>query len=381
MKIERSTEIVRQWQILMAIESAADATIPSLSEKLGVTTRTIRRDLTALQQAGFPIYDDRVDGQVYWRLSGRPFKRLTDTAFTLTELCAFYVNRARLASIGASPIEADVQSALAKISSALSPAMRTFLDDLGIVVNWKPDPGPRAASRGQKALVDDLVRATMNHRRVEMRYHSFSGQQVKEYSVEPYRLTFGNGGLYLSAYVPAYGQMRTFATQRIRTLRVLDDTFSPVQQLPAEVFGTSLGIFTGPPEHVEILFEPPVAAYVEERQWHRSQTVTRHEDGTITLALEVSNDLALRSWVLSFGHAARVLTPEALASDILDELQEASGHYGPQMPLELSEAVVDHSRQYRLPFPSAEPARAERASRPRTSRAAGSSRRVRPASR
>jgi predicted DNA-binding transcriptional regulator YafY len=33
--------------------------------------------------------------------------------------------------------------------------------------------------------------------------------------------------------------------------------------------------------------------------------------------------LALRSWILSFGHQARVLKPAALAEAILDELEEA----------------------------------------------------------
>jgi len=72
---------------------------------------------------------------------------------------------------------------------------------------------------GRSQYQEELVRATLEHRTLEMTYHSFSSRQVKRYRVEPYRLTFGNGGPYLYAYVPAYGQMRTFAVQRIRTLK------------------------------------------------------------------------------------------------------------------------------------------------------------------
>ena len=36
----------------------------ALADELGVTTRTIRRDLAALQEAGFPLYDEKDgDGQ------------------------------------------------------------------------------------------------------------------------------------------------------------------------------------------------------------------------------------------------------------------------------------------------------------------------------
>ena len=54
----RNSELIRQWTILQQLASSRASTIPSLSADLNVTTRTIRRDLVALQAAGFPIYDD-----------------------------------------------------------------------------------------------------------------------------------------------------------------------------------------------------------------------------------------------------------------------------------------------------------------------------------
>ena len=59
--------------------------------------------------------------------------------------------------------------------------------------------------------------AILGRRRVRMRYHSFSSQQVKDYIVEPYRLAYAQGGLYLQAFVPDYSEMRTFAAQRIES--------------------------------------------------------------------------------------------------------------------------------------------------------------------
>src|SRR2546430_11113990 len=49
------------WTILREVERArgTGVTIDDLASRCGVTTRTIRRDLQALEEAGFPLYDDR----------------------------------------------------------------------------------------------------------------------------------------------------------------------------------------------------------------------------------------------------------------------------------------------------------------------------------
>ena len=50
----RNAEVIRQWSILRDLEASRRLTIDDLAERTGVTTRTIRRDLEALQTSGFP---------------------------------------------------------------------------------------------------------------------------------------------------------------------------------------------------------------------------------------------------------------------------------------------------------------------------------------
>ena len=84
----RNAEVMRQWTILRELESSRRLTIDEMAEKTGVTTRTIRRDLEALQFVGFPIYDEVYDGKKYWLLEQKAFKRLDATGFTFAELSA-----------------------------------------------------------------------------------------------------------------------------------------------------------------------------------------------------------------------------------------------------------------------------------------------------
>lgn len=52
----RNKMVVRQWLMLKLIAASRYMTIKKLSYETGVCIKTIRRDVAALQEAGFPIY-------------------------------------------------------------------------------------------------------------------------------------------------------------------------------------------------------------------------------------------------------------------------------------------------------------------------------------
>ena len=170
----RNQEVIRQWRVLHALESSRHgATIDALARELDVTTRTIRRDLAALQEAGFALYDERdEDGRARWRIDGQVLNGL-ETGFTLAELCALYLSRNLLESVAGTPFQRDLTNAFGRLEKMLSPRMRQFLDRLPSVLAAKP--GPRA--RGGKSSADIVARlleATLHFRVTTMRYHSVS---------------------------------------------------------------------------------------------------------------------------------------------------------------------------------------------------------------
>jgi predicted DNA-binding transcriptional regulator YafY len=338
--VPRNQEVIRQWRVLHALESSRHgATIDGLAGELEVTTRTIRRDLAALQEAGFALYDERgEDGRVRWRIDGQVLKGL-ETGFTLAELCALYLSRHLLESVAGSPFQRDLTNAFGRLEKMLSPRMRQFLDRLPSVLAAKP--GPRARGGTSSAdIVARLLEATLHFRVTTMRYHSVSSARVKDYVVHPYRLAFAQGGLYLLAFVPDYEDVRTFAVDRIASASLEKQTFSPPKQpIGEDVFANSLGVNTGPAERVEIEFDARVAPYVRARVWHASQQISDDEEGGLRLTMNVCHDWALRSWLLSWGAFARVVSPPGLAAEIRTDLQSAAARYarsthnGPSTPL------------------------------------------------
>ena len=321
----RNAEVIRQWSILKELEASRRVTIDDLAQRTGVTTRTIRRDLEALQTAGFPLFDETHEGKKYWTLEQRAFRRLADTGFTLAELSALYFSRTLVECLSGTPFERDVRSAFDKLAAALTPGMKQFLDRMPLVMQAKAEPGAQAAAP-RTAEVAKLVEATMQHRQVTMRYHSFSSNREKTYTLEPYRLLFGQGGLYVIGMVPEYGELRTFAVDRIAQISLTEERFEPLE-LPDDAFAHSLGVNQGTPERVEIAFAAKIARYIRERVWHPSQQLHDQADGGLHLHLNVVNDWALKSWIFGFGRLATVISPASLASEIAHELAAAANNY------------------------------------------------------
>jgi len=328
--VPRNTEVIRQWTILREIERArtAGVTIDELAALCDVTTRTIRRDLQALEEAGFPLFDDkgRDDGKTRWLVNGQAFKGLS-AGLTVSELCALYFSRTLLESLSGTPFRDEVESAFEKLSSALTPHMRQFLDQLPRVIATKADPSRRKEDPKQQRLIARALEATLQLRQATILYHSKSSDRTKTYLVHPYRLAFAQGGLYLLAYVPEYGEVRTFAVERLQEISLLEERFTPIEELPDAAFPHSLGVHSGPPERVELEFQPAVADYVRSREWHASQVLRDDPAGGLLMTLDVCLDRALQSWILSFGPFARVTAPPALAKEIAEQFEEARARY------------------------------------------------------
>jgi predicted DNA-binding transcriptional regulator YafY len=326
--MERHSEIVRQWRILLALESRARGLTLSEAQEIagdGVSDRTIRRDFDALSQAGFPIDTGKRDGKTVYTLNRDVFRGVAAAGFSLSELCALHLSRTVLTAVAGGPFKDSLASAFDKLYEALPPPMWKFIESLPDALGAKEHASrPRAA--GAKAI-DALMHAILARRRVRMRYHSFSSQQIKDYLVEPYRLAYAQGGLYLQAFVPEYSEMRTFAAQRIEQAVALEEAFNPIADAPSEVFPHSLGAFSGTPEPVVIEFSAAEAPYVREREWHASQVIEDLTDGRIRLTLNVVIDWELQAWVMGFGPAAKVIGPDAFARRIVESLEETRATY------------------------------------------------------
>ena len=200
----------------------------------------------------------RTSNKRYWTLEQKAFRRLDDTGFTLAELSALYFSRTLVECLAATPFQNDVRSAFDKLAGALTPGMRQLLDRLPLVMQAKAEPGEpspgvdsEAMPRAARARVAQLLDATLNHRRIGVRYHSFSSNREKDYVLEPYRLVFAQGGCISSRSCRNTRSCAPSRSSACCRCRMTEERFEPIE-LPDDAFAHSLGVNQGTPERIEV---------------------------------------------------------------------------------------------------------------------------------
>src|SRR5215475_2905775 len=293
----RNAQLIRQWAMLKQIETNRWTTILDMAEQHSVSTKTIRRDLAALMEAGFPLYDERYEGKVYWRLN-EEYKGLPLASLSLSEIAALYFSKKVLINLAAPPFSNDIESAFKKIESALPEKNVEFLDSLDSMISVRAN-APKDLDQ-HKGTIRTLMEAIGEEFRIRMQYYSVHSQKRKAYTVHPYRLMYFRSGLYLFAYVEEYQQIRTFAVERIESIEKLSDHFQKTADFKVATYlGEAFGVINEEPSDVEIIFNSDVAEYVRSRVWRPSQQVREINGGRIDLKMRAGGEYELASWILS----------------------------------------------------------------------------------
>lgn len=324
----RNAEVIRQWRILKTIEVGRFTTVSQLSEQFGAAERTIRRDIEALQEAGFPLYDEEdAAGRRVWRLVPGYRQKLTQT-LTLSELAALHFGRNLLSFLGGAPFAQDLETAFEKIKDALPVKSLPYLARIQDLFAARPDPWKDYSKK--QAVISALIDAVLHQRQVRMSYYSFNSRRTRTYTVDPYRVVYYRGGLYLYARAHEYGEVRTFAVERVQRFEVLDAGFEvPGDFSVSEYARGAFGIAGGTPEDVELVFDKEMAGYIRERVWHESQALEddEREDGAVVLRISVAPGFELKQWIKGFLPHVRVVKPESLRQEIGRELEAARKHF------------------------------------------------------
>jgi predicted DNA-binding transcriptional regulator YafY len=323
----RNAEVIRQWKILKTIEAGRYTTAPEMAKDYGVTERTIRRDIEALQEAGFPLYDDRIDGRKIWRLVEGYKQRLTQS-FTLAELSALYFSRNMLSFLGGAPFAQDLDSAFTKIREALPARSLPYLERIQELFSARPEPWKDYSKKAD--VIAAIIDATLHQRKVRIDYFSFASRKRKAYTLHPYRIVYYHGGLYLYARAEEHDEVRTFAVERIQRIEVLDESFDvPADFNASEYARGAFGIAGGKPVEVELQFDSEMAGYIRERVWHESQSLEDRPDGSVVLHMSVAPAWELKSWTKGFLPHVRVLAPASLREEIAADVEAARAGFAP----------------------------------------------------
>lgn len=325
----RNDQAVRQLMVLKRLESARHGlTLEQLSEGLDHAAtrhpRTLRRDLEAIESAGYPLLTERVDGRTRWKLLDgvrqAPALRLSPT-----ELMALTLSRRLIAPLEGTALHASLQSALSKAAAALPQEGLTLVQQLEST--FSIGLGPHKRYKRHREVIERVTHAIADKTRIQMRYDSVARGRVTRREVDPYRLWYASGGLYLIGYCHLRNEPRMFAVERIKSVTPTELPYQIPLHFDFDAFvEDSLTVMRGPRIEVELVFEKGTAAWAKDRVWHPSQQLKRLPGGRLRMISTVADSRELVGWILSFGSGVRVVRPESLCTTVKQEAAKISAN-------------------------------------------------------
>ncbi|GAB2889437.1 WYL domain-containing protein [Streptomyces deserti] len=239
----------RLLKLLSLLQNQRDWSGARLAEQLGVTTRTVRRDVERLRDLGYPV--EAIQGVAGYRLGAGA--SLPPLLLDDDEAVAVVVGLRTAAGGSVEGIEETSLRALAKLEQVLQSRLRHRVNTLHQATVRVGAAGPAVSPDTLMAIAE----ACRRHERLRFDYSSpRTGRSVR--NVEPYSLVSFVRRWYLVAWDTDRGDWRTFRVDRLGPRTPTGPRFTPRQ-----------------PPHGDI------AAYVSHQlssqAWPYQATVTLHK--------------------------------------------------------------------------------------------------------
>jgi predicted DNA-binding transcriptional regulator YafY len=205
----------RLFRLVQLLRARRFATGEQIAGELGISKRTVYRDVADLQGSGIPI---RGEAGVGYRLE-RGYE-LAPLIFTSDELEGLVLGARIVAAWGDADLAAAVGSAMTKVEAVLPETLRRVVLETPF---FSPAlPGANAMA-GELAL---LRRAIGERRLVHFRYAREDGAE-SERDARPLGLFFWGRKWTLAAWCELRSDYRSFRPDRMHDVRLLESRFDP----------------------------------------------------------------------------------------------------------------------------------------------------------
>lgn len=273
--------------------------LPGYAEDKGAFRRAFERDKEALRDLGIPVVVEPVDeggdpGVVGYRIPKEDYY-LDDPGLAPDELAALHLAASAVRLEGASGV-----AALWKLGGEVA----------------EEGPAPAVAALPGTAHLAPLFAAISARRQVTFGYRG----RVRR--LDPWTLSFRNGHWYLAGHDHGAGEERVYRLDRIES-----DVEATGEEAAVERPASGDGVLPPPWElGGDEVRTARLLVHAEQAGWAAGHVGPEaveewRPDGSVVLAVRVSNRDAFRSFVLGFLDHAEVLGPPELRADLVEWLE------------------------------------------------------------
>ncbi len=312
----------RLLSIVLLLQKQRHVKAKTLAETLGVTERTIYRDIDALSLAGIPVYTKTgPDGGCFIEET----YRVGLNWFTDSELqTLLYTGSTTLLSdLG---IESVADNAILKLLSLLPERFQQQTRQMQQRLYL--DPSSWYEGKDSYPTLPKLKEAVWNDTVISVEYETWEGDQ-KELMLHPYSLVYKSGRWYLVGVDTGREQMRTYRVARINDVVILNEQFERDSQFniveywrdASEQFNRRV------PEYpVRLRARPDAMIYFQHMMPGRYKVLERSTEWYVLQVTYTVFEEA-RTSVLGLGTSVEVIEPRELNDGVIALAQEIVDKY------------------------------------------------------
>lgn len=314
--------IQRIYEIHSVICKGTLPNCSTLAERLGVTRKTIQRDINFMRDSlGLPlVYCEDLHGYRYdGDVSDFPVFELSED-----ELATLFFTRTALRGIRGTRLSDALSAAFAKLTQGMLGRVGFTWKDLDEAFSRKVmnQDGRMLRSFGQ------VAKAVLGQREITFHYRKLGVDEVERRRVHPLHLGEVDGGWYLIAHDLDRAALRTFALPRISRVTMGKTRFERPGGFDGEAYlRRSFGVWNVDGDETQHVVRVELRQYAarlaQERRWHPTQEVEvlDAKGNRVEVRFEVGCLEEVVRWVLSFGRQAKVMAPPELVRLVRDEVR------------------------------------------------------------
>jgi len=276
-----------------------------LAEQLGVSRRTIYRDIETLSMAGIPIYTEKG--------KGGGVSLLPNSVLIKSVLCEKEQNEVLSALHGLSNMNvSEADNVLKKLSKIFNKTVTNWLQ-----VDFS-DWG------GTNDYFYDFKTAILERRIAKFDYYDSKGDKTFRY-VEPIQLWFKAKSWYLKGFCLKKQSMRMYKLARVRNLVVTDNHFAERALSDTQDNPTVNDAKSQSEVNIKLRIESEMKYRLIE--YFNENEMKEQPDGSFTITLPWKEGDWVHGFVLSYGEYIEVLEPKHFREAIKGKVKKIYERY------------------------------------------------------
>jgi predicted DNA-binding transcriptional regulator YafY len=324
------TQIERILRIIQILSSGTRLTTAALVRRFDdqVALRTLQRDLNKIASSGIPVLSKKTTAnENEWYLDSS-FRSFIPQTLGLNEYLAAHMLKENLKIFRNTEFSTEIDSLFEKIEQLVPDDIFQETDDAGLEDLFGNYTAGLFDYSGYDKIINTIIEGITLKQKCFTSYYNAYEDVRKNFYIEPHRIIYFNGGLYVIGYLRRLKTFRLLAIQRIQKFKLMEEVYPDDPQFDPKLFWKGkFGLFSGNPENVKLKFSAQVRIHIEGRHWHSSQSFHDDDDNSLILNLTVGLSPELISWIFSWNEYVEVLAPEKLRSIMAEKLKKLEKLY------------------------------------------------------